>query len=186
MLFLTPLSRGGRGGWFYVKGGRGAPFRRVGSAVRVQGRTYMRGALPGREGRIYATPPPRTDTKKGTARPLDSASPGEGGSPFFHLAIKFRLSYKESRGCPLFPFPARGLKLYSKDRYILLYHEGSNQRATPFLLSPSIASAPSPGPEASCSITYLCRRERPDEGAAASGTLLGCIKGSRDRTGSLG
>ena len=90
LLFLTPLSRGGRGGWFYLKGGRGAPFRRVGSAVRVQGRTYMRGALPGRAGRIYATPlhPGSNNTKKGPPALSIPHRRERGAVPFSTLPSK--------------------------------------------------------------------------------------------------
>ena len=36
---------------------------------------------------------------------------GEGGSPFFDLPPAPRKGYKKSGGYPLFPIPARGLKL---------------------------------------------------------------------------
>ena len=125
-----------------LKGGRARAFPagRVCSA-RAGSDIYAWGA-PGQGGPHICDPcaPGRTQ-KKGTARPLDSASPGEGGSPFFHLAIKIRLSYKESRGCPLFPFPARGLKLIARSgTFCSITREATNGQ--PPFCSPLLASCP--------------------------------------------
>ena len=45
-----------------------------------------------------------------------------------------------SRGLPVVPVPGSRTQTHSKERYSLLYHEGSNQRATPFF-----ALRPGPG-----------------------------------------
>ena len=52
------------------------------------------------------------------------------------------MAYKEEQGLPVVPVPGSRTQTHSEERYSLLYHEGSNQRATPFLLS---FSRPGPG-----------------------------------------
>ena len=97
--------------------------------------------------------------KKGPPSLSFTTSPGEGGSPFFRVAINIRLSYKKSRGCPLFPFPARGLKLIARSGTVCSITREATNGQPPFC-SPSIAPAPSPGPQASCSPTCSSRTTR--------------------------
>ncbi len=129
--------------------------------------------------------------KKGTARPFGAKPPGRAGRPFFRLAKRRENPYKGSGGCPLVPVPGSRTQTLNRERYSLLYHEGSNQRAPPFssflsliraapasvafrppervfpviLRLPSFilhASAPAPEPEAIALRSTACaRRTRP-------------------------
>ena len=74
-------------------------------------------------------------TKRDRPPSLSRVVPGEGGSPFFSVANYAFMSYKRERGSPDVPVPGSRTQTHSKERYSLLYHEGSNQRATPFSLS---------------------------------------------------
>ena len=58
--------------------------------------------------RLIVLPP---ENKKGPPALSVPRCRGEGGSPFFRVAMRAVVKYKESRGYPLFPFQARGLKL---------------------------------------------------------------------------
>ena len=65
----------------------------------------------------------------------------------------------QNRGCPLFPFPAGGLKLLAGSGTVCPIHEVSNQRATPFSLAffrhrPQGREAPEEASEVSCFRCY--------------------------------
>ena len=112
-----------------------------------------------------------------------TASPGEGGSPFFHVAIQIRLSYKEIRGCPLFPFPARGLKLIARSGTVCSITREATNGQPPFCSPLFLAPDQSHRRHALLPV----RRERSDQGRASRRiALLGGVEGSRHRTGSLG
>ena len=83
----------------------------------------------------------RTQEKGPPALSIRSAL-REGGSPFFHLAMRIRVSYKKSRGCPLFPFPARGLKLTARSGTVCL-SRGKQPTGNPLFLFSLLFS---PGP----------------------------------------
>ena len=134
--------QGGVGGVGFLDKGRvgalrEAPVSRA-KAVHERGRF----ANPDRRRGLSLLQNPRPDTRKGTARPLDSFGPERGGSPFFHLAMRIRVSYKKSRGCPLFPFPARGLKLTARSGTVCL-SRGKQPTGNPLFLFSLLFS---PGP----------------------------------------
>ena len=95
--------------------------------------------------------------------PYLGQSPGRGGSPFFRcydVAKRPDTAYKRERVLPIVPNPGPRTQTLSKEWYSLPYHEGSNQRATPFSLALLIRlgrGREAPGPEASCfSFYFFC------------------------------
>ena len=125
------------------------------------------------------------DTKKGTARPLDSFGPERGGSPFFRLAMRARVAYKKSRGCPLFPLPARGLKLITRSGTICSITREATNGQPPFpFRSPFQPQAPeeeTPETEGVCPLPV--RSECPDEGGVSFANRLSVdIKRACNRT----
>ena len=86
--------------------------------------------------------------KKETARPLDSVRFRERGAvPFSVLPDAPECRIRRGRGCPSFPFPARGLKLTARSGTVcFITREATNgQPRFLFLLSP-VRTAPAPGP----------------------------------------
>ena len=95
----------------------------------------------------------QTIKKEPPTLPYSGQSPGRGGSPFFRcydVAKRPEAAYKRERGLPIVPNPGPRTQTLSKEWYSLPYHEGSNQRATPFSLALLIRLGPRGrlGPEA--------------------------------------
>ena len=113
-IVVTPLSRGGRGGCFLN--------RRMNSSSRKKR--------------------PRPLSRFTSRRTLlIRVRSGGGGEPFFRFVRLGQAVYKKSGDCPLFPFPARGLKLIARSGTVCL-SRGSNQRAIPILFFIHPAFAP--------------------------------------------
>ena len=87
----------------------------------------------------------QTTKKEPPTLPYSGQLPGERGSPFFRcydVAKRPDTAYKRERGLPLVPNPGPRTQTLSKEWYSLPYHEGSNQRATPFSLALLIRPGP--------------------------------------------
>ena len=116
-IVVTPLSRGGRGGWFLS--------RRMNSSSRKKR--------------------PRPLSRFTSRRTLlIRVRSGGGGEPFFRFVRQGQAVYKKSGDCPLFPFPARGLKLIARTGTVCpITMEATNEQ------SPYSSSFTPPSPRAS-------------------------------------